>query len=144
MSQPLANPDYERFVRDSFASQGMMVTLGARLTSVAPGEVVIEAPFSHGLSQQKGYFHGAVLGAIGDSAGGYSALTLMPVGSEIVTIEYKINFMRPALGELLRARGKVLRPGRSITVCQVDISVLTGTRATDCGLMQATFMRVEA
>ena len=139
MSPIAPNPDYERYVRDSFASQGMMITLGARLASVAPGEVVIEAPFGLGLSQQKGYFHGAVLGAIGDSA-----LTLMPGGSEVVTIEYKINFMRPALGELLQARGRVLRPGRSITVCQVDICVISGGKTTDCGLMQATFMRVEA
>lgn len=139
-----ANPDYERFVRDSFAKQGMMVTLGARMGDVAPGTVVIEVPFSPGLSQQKGFFHGAVLGAIGDSAGGYSALTLLPASSEVVTIEYKINFLRPAVGELLRATGKVLRPGRSVTVCQVDVEVVAAGKAAQCGLIQATFMRVEA
>lgn len=139
-----ANPDYERLVRDSFARQGMMATLGARLASVEPGRILIEVPFVEGLSQQKGFFHGAVLGAIGDSAGGYAALTLLPAGSEVVTIEYKINFLRPALGEALRATGRVLRPGRTVTVCQIDIDVLAPGKSTHCGLMLAMFMRVDA
>ena len=139
-----ANPGYERHVRDSFAAQGLMITLGARMMSVAPGLVTIEVPFSAGLSQQKGFFHGAVSGGIGDSAGGYAALTLLPSGSEVVTIEYKINFLRPAVGELLRATGRVLRPGRSVTVCQIDIEAIANGKAAHCGLMQATFMRVEA
>lgn len=139
-----ANPDFERLVRDSFAAQGMMTTLGARLAEVAAGRIVIEAPFREGLSQQKGFFHGAVLGAIGDSAAGYATLSLLPGGSEVVTIEYKINFLRPALGETLRATGQVLRPGRSVTVCQVDIEAVAGGKAVQCGVMQATFMRVEA
>lgn len=138
------NPDFERLVRDSFARQGLMTTLGARLGAVEAGRIVIEVPFAEGLSQQKGFFHGAVLGAIGDSAGGYAALSLLPVGSEVVTIEYKINFLRPALGDNLRATGRVLRPGRSVTVCQIDVDVLLSGKATQCGVMQATFMRVEA
>ena len=137
-----ANPGYERHVRESFAAQGLMITLGARMISVAPGQVTIEVPFTKGLSQQKGFFHGAVSGGIGDSAGGYAALTLLPAGSEVVTIEYKINFLRPAVGELLRATGRVLRPGRSVTVCQIDIETSAGGKAAQCGLMQATFMRV--
>ncbi len=139
-----ANPDYERVVRDSFARQGLMTTLGARMAAVEAGRIEIEAPFSVGLSQQTGFFHGAVLGAIGDSAGGYAALTLLPNGSEVVTIEYKINFLRPALGELLRARGRVLRPGRSVTVCQIDIDVVSGAKVAQCGVLQATYMRVDA
>lgn len=138
------NPDFELLVRGSFARQGLMTTLGARLGAVEAGRIVIELPFAEGLSQQKGYFHGAVLGAIGDSAGGYAALSLLPVGSEVVTIEYKINFLRPALGDTLRATGRVLRPGRSVTVCQIDVDVLLSSKATQCGVMQATFMRVEA
>ena len=139
-----ANRAFESHVRASFAAQGLMITLGARMTEVGPGHVVIEAPFAAGLSQQKGFFHGAVLGGIGDSAGGYAALTLLPEGSEVVTIEYKINFLRPAIGELLRATGRVLRPGRAITVCQVDVETVAAGKAVQCGLMQATFMRVEA
>ncbi len=138
------HPGFEAHVRSSFAAQGLMVTLGARMGEVAPGLVTIEVPFREGLSQQKGFFHGAVLGAIGDSAGGYAALTLLPAGSEVVTIEYKINFLRPAVGELLRATGRVLRPGRSVTVCQIDLEAVAQGKATQCGLMQATYMRVEA
>jgi uncharacterized protein (TIGR00369 family) len=144
MSHVPANADYERHVRDSFARQGMMVTLGAELGHVAPGEVVIEVAFREGLSQQKGYFHGAVVGAIGDSAGGYSALTLLPAGSEVVTIEYKVNFLRPAAGERLRAHGKVIRSGRSVTVCEIDVSVIRNGVSHQCGFMLATFMRVDA
>lgn len=138
-----ADPGFAARVRASFAAQGLMTTLGARLAAVGPGRVAIEVPFAAGLSQQKGFFHGAVLGGIGDSAGGYAALTLLPAGSEVVTIEYKINFLRPAVGELLRATGRVLRPGRSVTVCQVEIEAVAAGQAAHCGVMQATFMRVE-
>jgi uncharacterized protein (TIGR00369 family) len=138
------NPDFESFVRASFARQGLMITLGARMGAVAPGRVVIEVPFADGVSQQKGFFHGAVLGGIGDSAGGYAALTLLPAGSEVVSIEYKINFLKPAVGDLLRATGRVVRSGRSISVCQIDVDVIAAANAARCGVMQATFMRVEA
>ena len=119
-----------------------MREIGARLAHVAPGRVVIELPFSPRLTQQHGQFHGAALGAIGDSAGGYAALTLMPAGSEVVSVEYKVNFVRPAAGELLRAVGQVVRPGRSVTVARIDVLAVTGDEATIAALMQATFMRV--
>ena len=138
-----ANPDFDRVVCQSFAAQGLMVTLGARLQTVAAGRVVIEVPFTAGLSQQKGFFHGAVLGCIGDSAGGYSALTLLPAGSEVVSIEYKINFLKPAVGDVLRATGRVVRSGRSVSVCQIDIEAIASGKASLCGVMQASFMRVE-
>lgn len=138
-----ADADVERRVRASFARQGLMTTLGASMASVLPGEVVIEVPFSAGLSQQQGFFHGGVLGAIADSAAGFACLTLMPAGSEVVTVEYKINFMRPAVGVMLRAHGKVLRAGRSITIAQASVAALDQGRSADCGLMQATFMRVD-
>ena len=138
-----ANPQFEQVVRESFTRQGLMQTLGARLASVVPGSVVIEVPFAPGVSQQQGFFHGAVLGAIGDSAGGYSALTLLAAGSEVVSIEYKINFLKPAVGEVLRATGRVVRSCRSISVCQIDIEVLCAGKVSLCGVMQATFMRVD-
>lgn len=137
------DPQFEHVVRESFARQGLMVTLGARLDTVAPGSVVIEVPFTAGVSQQQGFFHGAVLGAIGDSAGGFAALTLQPAGSEVVSIEYKINFLKPAVGDLLRATGRVLRSGRSVSVSQIDIEAISAGKASLCGVMQATFMRVE-
>lgn len=140
-AQP-SNPDFERAVRDSFGRQGLMGTIGAWLVEVKPGRVVIEVPYSQRISQQHGLFHGAVVGAIGDSAGGYAALTLMPAGSEVLTVEYKINFMRPAQGVLLRAEGLVVRSGRTIATTRMEVSVLGGAEDGPCAVLQATMMRV--
>lgn len=133
---------YEKAVRESFGRQGLMGTIGAWLVEVAPGRVVIELPFSARVSQQQGLFHGAAIGALGDSAGGYAALTLMPAGSEVMTIEYKINFLLPAKGNLARAEAQVLRAGKTVTVTRVDISVLAGEKSALCAVLQATMMRV--
>lgn len=141
---PASNPDFERAVRESFASQGLMRTLAARIASVAPGQVVIEMPFSPAVSQQHGLFHGGVIGAIADNAGGYAALSLMPAGSEVLTIEYKINFMKPARGQLLRATGHVIRAGKSVTVVRSEVECIAGHAVAACALMQATMMRVNA
>ena len=138
----LNNPAFEAAVRDSFASQGLMRTLGARLASVEPGHVVIELPYSEQVSQQHGLFHGGVIGAIADTAGGYAALSLMPTGSEVLTVEYKINFMKPARGTLLRATGEVVRAGRSITVVRAEVVCGDGEDAATCALLQATMMRL--
>jgi uncharacterized protein (TIGR00369 family) len=137
-----ADPAFEDVIRASFASQGLMRTLGAQLRSVLPGRVIIELPAGDAVSQQQGLFHGGAIGAIGDVAGGYAALSLMPAGSEVVTVEYKINFVRPAKGELLRAEGQVLRAGRSVTVARIDVAAIEDGKATVVALLQATFMRV--
>src|SRR5438128_10724329 len=89
------DPDFERRVRTSFARQGLNATIRATLRRVAPGQVEIEVPFSGGVSQQHGFFHGGVMGAIGDSACGYAAMTLTLPSSEVLTIEDKVNFLSP-------------------------------------------------
>jgi uncharacterized protein (TIGR00369 family) len=137
-----ANPAFEEVIRASFATQGLMRTLGAQLRTVLPGRVIIELPAGVAVFQQQGMFHGGAIGAIGDVAGGYASLSLMPAGSEVVTVEYKINFVRPARGELLRAEGQVLRAGRSVTVARIDVAAIDGGKATVVALLQATFMRV--
>jgi uncharacterized protein (TIGR00369 family) len=137
-----ANPAFEDVIRASFARQGLMRSLGAQLRSVLPGRVIIELPMGDAISQQQGMFHGGAMGAIGDSAGGYASLSLMPAGAEVVTVEYKINFVRPAKGELLRAEGQVLRAGKSVTVARVDIAAIDAGKATVVALIQATYMRV--
>lgn len=139
-----ANPAFAEVVRASFARQGMMRALGARMGEVAPGRVSIELPYGEVVGQQQGLFHGGAIGAIGDIAGGYAALSLTPAGSEVVTVEYKINFIRPAKGTLLRAEGHVLRAGKSLTIARIDVSVIEGGKATTVALLQATFMRVAA
>lgn len=138
-----SNPDFERVVRDSFARQGLMGTIGAWLVAVKPGHVAIELPYSERVSQQHGHFHGAVIGALGDNCGGYAALSLMPPGSEVVTVEYKINFLRPAKGLLLRAEGSVIRAGRTLITTRMDVSILGGEHDGICAALQATMMRVE-
>jgi len=111
------NPDFEACVRASFGRQKLMKTIGARLARVAPGEVEIELPFRHDLSQQHGFLHGGIIAAILDSACGYAALSLVPAASAVLTIEYKVNFVSPASGQRMVAHGHVTRPGRTITVC---------------------------
>ena len=115
--QPL-DPEFEVRVRSSFARQAVMSTIGARLMRVGPGEVDIELPFRHELTQQHGFLHAGVVATIVDSACGYAALTLMPPGAAVLTAEYKVNLVAPAAGEAVVARGRVLKGGRTLTVAR--------------------------
>lgn len=137
------NPDYEQVVRRSFEQQGLMGTFGARLTHVEPGATQIEVDFDPGLTQQQAFFHGGVTTALVDTACGYSALTLMPAASEVLTVEFKINLFAPAKGERLIARGRVIRSGRTITVCHGDAYVVAGEKETHCATMTTTMIRVD-
>jgi uncharacterized protein (TIGR00369 family) len=121
-----------------------METLGARLARVAPGEVEIVAAYHEGLSQQHGYFHAGVTTTIVDSAGGYAAYSLFPPDTSILTVEFKINLLAPAHGEELRACGKVVKPGRNLTVCDGEVYVLRDGAETLCAKMQQTLMRLDA
>lgn len=115
------DPNYESRVRSSFDKQEVMKTIGAKLVKVMPGEVHIEFPFSGSLTQQHGYIHAGIVTSVVDSACGYAAYTLMPAESEVLTIEYKVNFLSPAKGDRFRGVGKVVRSGRNITVCSGDV-----------------------
>lgn len=138
------NPDFAQVVRDSFARQGLMGHLGAELTGVEPGRVEISAPYRPELTQQHGFFHGGVTTTLADSACGYAALTLMAAGSEVLSVEFKINLLAPAAGERLVARAHVIRSGRTVSVCQADVFGVDGAGAeTHCATMVATMMRVE-
>jgi uncharacterized protein (TIGR00369 family) len=134
------DPDFEAKVRDSFARQGIMAHLGARLQRVEPGLVEIAVPFRPELSQQHGYFHAGVVATVADSAAGYAAFSLMPVGSSVLSVEFKVNLMAPADGQRLVARGKVVRSGRTLTVCQMEAEVDKDGTRTPCMLGQATMM----
>lgn len=116
-------------VRESFARQKVMALLGAELTEVEPGRTVIELPYRDDLVQQHGYFHAGVVATIVDSAGGYAAFTLMPQGSSVVSVEFKIHMLAPADGDRLFATGRVVRAGRTLTVCELAVDVRKdGTR----------------
>jgi len=136
------DPDFEATVRTSFSRQGIMGHIGAEIDEVRPGYCAIRLPFSDDLSQQHGFFHGGVVSTIADSAGGYAAFSLMEPGDGILTVEFKLNLTAPADGELLIARGAVVRPGRTLTVSRADVAVLKDGRETVCAVMQQTLMRI--
>lgn len=137
--------DLQQRIAGSFAAQGLMATLGARLALVGEGEVHIALPFSAALSQQHGYMHAGAVTSIVDSACGYAALTVAPPGSEVVTAEFKTNFMRPAIGERFMAVGKVHSSGRLLTVCSGEVRAFTGPGSDYkvVALMQATIVNVQ-
>ncbi|MEM7169626.1 MAG: PaaI family thioesterase [Pseudomonadota bacterium] len=117
-----------------------MGLIGARLEAIEPGEVVIELDYRSDLCQQHGFFHAGVTSTIADSAGGYAAFSLFPAGSSVLTVEFKINLMSPADGECLRAIGRVVKPGRTLTVCDVDVFALKGGEAKLCAKMGQTLI----
>ena len=136
------NPQFEKLVRDSFAAQQLMTTIGARLTRVAAGEIEIRLAYRPDLTQQHGFLHaGAVTSAL-DSACGYAALSLMPEGVGVLSVEFKVNLLAPARGDELIARGRVIRSGRTITVCQADAAMVTGGAETPIATMLATIMAI--
>ena len=119
-----------------------MKTIGGKLVKVSPGEVQIEFSFHESLTQQHGYIHAGVITAVVDSACGYAAYTLMPADSEVLTIEYKVNFMSPAKGQKFLGIGKVLKPGRNITVCTGDaVAIDEGTEKVVASML-ATMITV--
>ena len=134
------DPDFETRVRSSFARQTLMQTIGAEMTRVAPGEVEIELAYRDDLSQQHGYLHAGVITAIVDSACGYAAMTLTRAVEDILTIEYKANFVAPATGEKMIARSRVLRAGRKVTVCAGDVFALRDGEEKLIATMLATMM----
>ena len=138
------NPDYAAMVAASFARQGLMQALGIELVEVTPGGCVLAAAADPRLTQQQGLLHGALIGAMLDSAGGYAGHSLMPPGSEVLTTEYKINFIAAAAGERLIARGRVIRPGRTITVTMAEAFCVQGGIETACAVMLQSLIRVEA
>ncbi len=138
------DPAWERALRASFARQGAMALIGATIEHLAPGVCVVVAAYRPDLSQQHGFFHAGITSAIADSAGGYAAMTLFPAGSDVLTVEFKINLIAPAHGDTLRARGEVVRSGRTLTICRADVEVVRGGASTVCAVMQQTLMRVAA
>ena len=132
-------------VHTNFDTQGLMKTLGARLAQVIDGEVGIEMPFCAALSQQHGYAHAGSITSIVDSACGYAALTRAPAGCDVVTIEFKVNFMRPAIGQRFLAVGRVASAGKTTAVCTGEVRAFTdaGDAYKVVALMQATMAFVK-
>ncbi len=136
------DPDFAQRVRHSFARQEFMTFLGVELAGVSAGFAEIRLPYQKGLTQQHGFFHGGAIGTLADNAGGYAAFSLLSAKDAILTVEYKVNMMAPAIGDALVARGRVLRSGRQLSVSHTDVfSIKDGVEklvATSLG----TFMTV--
>ena len=136
-----ANPDFERAVRENFVEQRVMSLIGAELSTVAPGLVEISLPFRPELTQQDGFLHAGVISTIADSAAGYAAYTMMPAGSRVLSIEFKVNLMRPARGETFVARAEVIKSGRTLSVVRADVFAISADGEKEMvATMQGTMM----
>src|SRR5438128_2692746 len=124
--------DFSRHVRASFRKQKIMRLFRARISRLERGLVEISAKNRPDLEQQDGYVHAGALVALADSAGGYAALTLLSSGSRVLSVEVKLNFLRPAVGTLIRGRGKVRKIGRRIAVCEVTAEMKQGQKWATC------------
>ncbi|HYM01960.1 MAG TPA: PaaI family thioesterase [Stellaceae bacterium] len=140
---PAHDERYGERIAAMFAAQNFMGAIGARIARLAPGEAEIELPYRRDLAQQNGYFHGGVTSAIADNAGGCAAFTLFPPGSDILTVEFKINLLAPAAGERLVAIGTVLKPGRTLTICDLKVYAVMGGERSLCASGQQTLIRLE-
>ncbi|WP_299406227.1 PaaI family thioesterase [uncultured Roseobacter sp.] len=129
-------------IQKSFAAQSMMTTLGAEIHSVAEGTVVITAPLLPGSLQQQGFGHAGLTFSIGDSAAGYAALTTLPLDSEVVTAEIKINLLAPAKGDFLRATGRVVKPGRRLVVVTSEVHAIEDNTEKLIAVLQGTMVPV--
>jgi uncharacterized protein (TIGR00369 family) len=137
-----ADPGFEQRVRASFERQAAMDTIGATMVRAEPGEVEIQLPYAAHLTQQHGFLHGGIVGAALDSACGYAGSTLMPAEVGVLSIEYKINFVAPAKGELFRMVGTVVKPGRTITVVEGRAFAVEAGREKLVATMSTTLMAI--
>jgi len=134
--------DYEKKVTASFDRQGFMKHIRATLSKVSPGFCEISVPYNENLSQQHGFFHAGVVGTIADNVAGYAAFSLMSENSSIVTVEYKLNLLAPAKGDLLIGKGQVLKKGKTLTICRADIYIESKGVLKLCGASQATLFEL--
>lgn len=137
------DPDFETRVRENFARQKLMTTIRANLAEVAPGKVIIEMPFNENFTQQHNFVHAGIITAIVDSACGYAAFTLMPLDAEVLSVEYKVNFLLPAVGEKFIARGQVIKTGRTITVCDGSVAAINEGKEKIVAMMLATMISIK-
>lgn len=136
----ISDPHFAERVRASFERQNAMALIQASMPLIEHGRTEIHLPHWPGIEQQHGFVHGGVVGMIADSAAGYAAMTVVPASASVLTVEFKMNLMSPADGEQLIARGKVVRPGRTLIITQAEVFAVKDGRETLCALMQQTIM----
>jgi uncharacterized protein (TIGR00369 family) len=135
---PLVAPEV---VAANFARQPAMELIGAELVVIEPGRVEVSFPFKAELTQQDGFIHAGIITTAADSACGYAALSSMPAGSEVLSVEFKLNLLRPAAGERFVARAQVLKRGKTLTAVRADVFALMGVQERLIAAMQATMIR---
>lgn len=136
----ITDPDFENRVRASFCRQKLMGAIGAELTRLVPGEAEISLKYRDDLTQQHGFVHAGIIATIADTASGYAAFSLMPADTAVLTVEYKINLISPAVGELFIARGRVIRPGKRLSVCTAEVMAYHQGKGKTVATMLATLM----
>lgn len=134
------DPDWEAKVRASYAKQGAMGLIGAKLIDLRPGYCEIHLPWRADLTQQNGYFHAGIISTVVDTAAGYAGFTLMPPGSSVLSVEFKLNLLAPGDGELLIATGEVIKSGKTLVITRGEAYVVKGDKTTHCSTMQQTLM----
>jgi uncharacterized protein (TIGR00369 family) len=134
------DPGYEVRVRESFSRQAQMATLGASIAFVAPGEVHVAMPYASRFCQQNGFLHAGAIASVADSANGYAAWSLAAPGTDVLAVEFKINLLAPGRGAAFLACGRVLRPGRTLTVCQAEVFETGGPEQTLIATMLSTII----
>jgi uncharacterized protein (TIGR00369 family) len=137
------DPDFAMRVEESFLRQKFMQLIHSKLVKVEPGYCEIHAVYDSQLTQQHGFFHGGVVGTIADSAAGYAAFSLMAKTSSVLTVEFKLNLMAPADGELLIAKAHVLKYGRTLTICRSDVYIVKNNVEKLCAASQSTIIELE-
>lgn len=141
-----SDPDYAARVRGCFEGQALMTTLGAALTRLEPGAVDIGIDYRTDLTQQNGFLHAGIVTALVDTACGLAAYTLMPAGADVLSVEFKVNLLRPAAAARFLARGRVIKPGSTLVVTQGELLGWSDAAMTDTGrqvaIMQATMIRL--
>lgn len=135
-------PGLQRRIRASIRRQSLLTTMGVEIAEVADGRVVLDLPYRADLCQQNGYMHAGAVTAVVDSACGYAALTRMPDGRDVLTVEFKVNLVSPAQGDRFRAAGTVVRSGRTLTICSGEVTADGPGPPRLVALMQATMMAV--
>jgi len=135
--------DYEKKVVESFHRQKFMEHIQARLVEVKPGFCEIHVPYQEALTQQHGFFHAGVVSTIADNAAGYASFSLMEENSSILTVEYKLNLISPADGELLMGKSHVIKNGKTLSICRTDVFVVKNGEEKLCAIAQSTLMELK-
>lgn len=137
------NASFAEEIKESFARQSVMQLIGAKLTRIEPGVIEINLPYRTDLAQQHGYLHAGIVSTIADSACGYAAYSLMPAGSEVLSVEFKVNLLRPALGEHFVARAEVIKAGKTLSVVRADVFAFSKDKEDELiATMQGTMIAV--